>query len=71
VYNFFLKNIATKFEAITQLGSLVVTPSKEEDKVDITSDATIKQTGDNVTVDTPVQIITPPDALTNETPAKG
>lgn len=71
VYQFFLKNIATKFEAITQLGSLVITPSKEEGKVDVTSDATIEATGDNVSVDTPVQVITAPESITTETPAKG
>lgn len=71
VYQFFLKNIATKFEAITQLGSLVVTPSAEPNKVDITSDATIKETGDNITVDSPVEIVTPPAEITTETPAKG
>lgn len=71
IFQFFLKNIATKFEAITQFGSLVVTPSQEAGKVGITSDATIKQTGDNVSVDTPVQIVTPPDEIKTETPAKG
>jgi hypothetical protein len=71
VYNFFLKNIATKFEAITQLGSLVITPSQEAGKVDITSDATIEKTGDNITVDSPVEIVTPPEELKTETPAKG
>lgn len=71
VYNFFLKNIATKFEAITQFGSLVVSPSQEAGKVDITSDTTIKETGDKVAVETPVQIVTPPDSITTDTPAKG
>jgi len=71
VYNFFLKNIATKFEAITEFGSLIVTPSATPDKVNITSDATIKETGDNITVDSPVQIVTPPAELKTETPAKG
>jgi hypothetical protein len=71
VYQFFLKNIATKFEAITQLGSLVITPSKQEGKVDVTSDATIEATGDNVAVDTPVQVIAAPESITTETPAKG
>lgn len=56
VYQFLVKNIATKFEAITTAGSLVVAPSAEEGKVDITSDATIKATGDNITVDPPVQV---------------
>jgi hypothetical protein len=71
IYNFFLKNIATKFEAITEFGSLIVTPNADPEKVNITSDATIKETGDNITVDSPVQIVTPPDALSTETPAKG
>ena len=71
VYNFFLKNIATKFEAITEFGSLIVTPAATPDKVNITSDATIKETGDNITVDSPVQIVTPPAELKTETPAKG
>jgi len=56
VYQFLVKNIATKFEAITTPGSVVVTPSAEAGKVDITSDATIESTGDNVTVDPPVQV---------------
>lgn len=71
VFQFFLKNIATKFEAITEFGSLVVSPGKATDTVDITSDATIKETGDHITIDTPVQIVTPPAEITTETPAKG
>jgi hypothetical protein len=58
VYNFFVKNIATKFEAVTELGSLVLTKSEEAGKVDVTSDATINATGDNITVDAPVQVST-------------
>lgn len=71
IYNFFLKNIATKFEAITNFGSLIVSPAAEPGKVDITSDQTIKETGDNVTVDAPVQIVQPPEVITSDTPAKG
>lgn len=71
IFQFFLKNIATKFEAITEFGSLVVSPSKEVDKVNITSDATIKETGDHITVDSPVEIVTPPTEITADTPAKG
>jgi membrane-associated HD superfamily phosphohydrolase len=71
IFQFFLRNIATKFEAITQFGSLVITPGTETGTVDITSDATIKETGDNISVDTPVQIVTPPAEITTETPAKG
>lgn len=59
VYTFLVKNIATKFEAITTPGALVAAPSAEAGKVDITTDATIKETGDNVTVDSPVQISSP------------
>lgn len=71
IYNFFLKNIATKFEAVTNFGSLVVTPSVEPGKVDITNDETIKETGDKVSVDAPVQITDPPEVLVQDTPAKG
>jgi hypothetical protein len=71
IYNFFLKNIATKFEAITNFGSLIVSPAAEPGKVDITSDQTIKETGDNITVDAPVQIVQPPEVITSDTPAKG
>jgi len=71
VFQFFLKNIATKFEAITEFGSLVVSPGATTGSVDITSDATIKETGDHISVETPVQIVTPPDELNTETPAKG
>lgn len=59
VYQFFVKNIATKFEAITSSDSVVVAPSEESGKVDITSDLTIESTGDNVTVAAPVKIDTP------------
>lgn len=71
VYQFLVKNIATKFEAITNFGSLIVTPSAEAGRVDITTDATIKATGDKISVDAPVQISDPPEVLFNETPAKG
>jgi hypothetical protein len=76
-YQFLLKNIATKFEAITEFGSLIITPAATPDKVNITSDATIEKTGDNITVDSPVQIETPeasptpPAEIVSETPAKG
>lgn len=60
VYTFFVKNIATKFEAITSPGSVVVAPSLDQTgKVDITSDLTIESTGDNITVDAPVEIDSP------------
>ncbi len=74
VYQFFVKNVATKFEAITTPGSIVVSPSQEtEGKVDITSDATIKETGDNITVDSPVDItvIPEPEKIVVENDVKG
>lgn len=71
VYQFFVKNIATKFEAITTPGSLVVTPSEESGKVDITSDATIKATGDNITVEPPVQVTAESVEIIHEADVKG
>lgn len=64
VYQFLVKNIATKFEAITSKDSVVVTPSEDPAKLDVTTDATIKETGDNITVTPPVQI----DSAQNITP---
>jgi hypothetical protein len=60
IYAFFVKNIATKFEAITSPGSVVVSPSAEPGKVDITSDTTIEdsKSGSAIEVDPPVQLIT-------------
>lgn len=56
IYQFILKNIATKFEAITTPGSVIVSENPTPGLADVTSDATIKATGDNVTVPTPVAI---------------
>lgn len=73
VYQFFVKNVATKFEAITTPGALVVTPSEESGKVEITSDATIEATGGNITVDPPVTVeqITEPEKIVVENDVKG
>jgi hypothetical protein len=71
VYQFFVKNIATKFEAITSPGAIVVAASDEAGKVDITSDATIKATGDNVTVDPPVQVTAAPVEIIPEADVRG
>lgn len=65
VYQFILKNVATKFEAITTSGALAVSPSSEPGKVEVTSDATIKETGGSKTVDPPVQV-TPAIEITKE-----
>lgn len=56
IYQFLLKNIATKFEAITTPGSIIVTDNPTPGLADVTTDATIKATGDNVTVPAPVAI---------------
>lgn len=70
VYQFFVKNIATKFEAISTPGSVVLTTSAEAGKIDVTSDATIKATGDNVTVDPPVEVA-PTVEIVTENDVKG
>jgi hypothetical protein len=57
IYTFFLKNVATKFEAITTPGSIVVSPSETTPgKVDITTDTTIATTGTAIQADPPVQV---------------
>lgn len=56
IYQFILKNVATKFEAITTPGSVVVSENPNPQLADVTTDATIKATGDNVTVPAPVTI---------------
>jgi len=62
IFQFFLKNIATKFEALTSPGSLVVSPSESSPgKVNITTDASIEATGSAVEVDPPVQVSTAPE----------
>lgn len=72
VYQFFVKNIATKFEAITTPGSVVLTDSAEAGKIDVTSDATIKETGDMVTITPPVQVTpAPPVEIVTENDVKG
>lgn len=57
IYTFFLKNMTTKFEVLTTPGSVVVSESEESGKVDVTSDLTIKETGDKETVDAPAEIV--------------
>lgn len=59
IYAFIVKNVATKFEAITTKGSVVVAPSAEEPgKVNITTDASIEASNDPAPVDPPVQLTT-------------
>jgi hypothetical protein len=59
IYIFLVKNIATKFEAITTPGSIVVSPSQTEGKVDITTDATISSnSGSPIQASPPVSVTT-------------
>lgn len=61
IYAFFVKNLATKFEAVTTTGSVVVSPNIDEPgKVDITTDETIENStsGSSVKADPPVQVTT-------------
>lgn len=66
IYQFLVKNIATKFEAITTRGSVIVTPSDEQGKVEITTDQTIEDNinGSSVKADPPVQVSTEPPVVT-------
>lgn len=66
IYTFLIKNIATKFEAITTPGSIVVAPSAvTTGTVDITSDATEKNpTGHQLAVDPPVAVTTAAEPVT-------
>lgn len=70
IYAFFVKNIATKFEAVTTGGSVVVSASDEAGKVAITSDETIEATGDNISVDPPVQVVTDKPAEAPQEPVE-
>lgn len=64
IYAFLVKNIATKFEAITTTGSIVVAPSSEEPgKVTITTDASIEDHTNPTPVDPPVQLVTAPEEV--------
>lgn len=69
IYQFIVKNVATKFEAITTKGAIVVSPSDTAGKVDITSDATISDSNSNsssIEADPPVEITTDPTPESTE-----
>lgn len=71
IYQFMVKNIATKFEAITTKGAIVVSPSDEAGKVEITTDATINDSNSNtssITADPPIEITPDPTPETTEDP---
>lgn len=62
IYEFLVKNLATKFEAISSPGSVVVSASETSPgKVNITTDASIEASTDPVDVDPPVQVVTAPE----------
>jgi hypothetical protein len=72
IYQFILKVPATKFEAATRTGAVIVSPAETPGKVNITSDATIKDgTNADQEVSPPVQITPAPTEITSDTPAKG
>lgn len=68
IYQFIVKNVATKFEAITTKGAIVVSPSDEAGKVEITTDATINDdtNGSSIQADPPVEITPDPTPESTE-----
>jgi hypothetical protein len=63
VYTFFVKNIASKFEAATDKNAVVISPSEEADKVIVTSNDTIEVSNEtgapaNVETDAPLKVDT-------------
>jgi len=63
IHQFLVKNIATKFEAITAKGSAVIAPAENTDNAELVTDKTIDLQGGSVTVEAPVtvkQADTPP-----------
>lgn len=63
IYQFLVKNLATKFEALTTGNSAVITPAEPAGTVTITSDETIKAETNTVPVETPVQINTTKESV--------
>ena len=69
VYAFFVKNIASKFEAATDKSAVVISPSDEPDKVIVTSNDTIEvsnELGTPANVETPAPVKV--DTVTNPEP---
>jgi len=63
VYAFFVKNIASKFEAATDKNAVVISPAEEADKVIVTSNDTIEVSNElgtpaNVETQAPLKIDT-------------
>lgn len=69
IYQFLVKNVATKFEAITVKGAIVVSPSETEGKVEITTDSTIDAVNtSSMQADPPIEITPDPTPATTEDP---
>jgi hypothetical protein len=71
VYEFFVKNIASKLEAATDKSAVVISPAPGENNVFVTSNETIQvaKVSDapaNVVVDSPIEITTNVDPETPE-----
>jgi hypothetical protein len=67
IYQFIVKNVATKFEAITTKGSIVVSPSDTAGKVEITTDASIDAVNtSSIQADPPVEITPDPTPESTE-----
>src|SRR4030095_9964534 len=63
IFQFFVKNIATKFEALTTKDSAVIAPA-DKGTVTVASDATIEAETESTPVPTPVQIVTDSSSIT-------
>jgi hypothetical protein len=70
-YQFLIKTSATKFEAATTKGAVIVSPAEDPGTVNITTDESIKAGTEPVTAVPPVQITPAPTEIITETPAKG
>ena len=56
-YNFILKNSASRFEAATTKGAVVVSPAETPGTVNVTNDSTIEAGTQKDEVETPIQVI--------------
>jgi hypothetical protein len=56
VYNFILKNSASKFEAATTKGAVVVSPAQTPGTVNVSTDSTIEDGTQKEEVSTPLQV---------------
>ncbi|QFG12183.1 membrane protein [Arthrobacter phage Racecar] len=71
VYQFLLKVSASKFEAATTKGAVIVSPVPDSGTVNITTEESIKAGTEPVTAHPPVEIAPTPTEIVTTTPAKG